>query len=75
MRQQTFEGSLLQFMRAINQNKIEQTGFQIRHLVRNPNKEKERVKRIWKYYSDGNIKLPQDTINNYKRILNQNDFY
>lgn len=73
-RQQTYEGSLLQFMRAINQNKIAETGFQIRRLIRNPNKEKERVKRIWKYYSEGNIKLSQDTINYYKRILNQNDF-
>ncbi len=74
LRQQTYQGSLLQFMRAVNQNKIEQAGFQIRHLVRNPNKEKERVKRIWKYYSAGNLKLPQDTINSYKRILDQNDF-
>lgn len=74
LRQQTYEGSLLQFMRAVNQNKIEQTGFQIRHLVRNPNKEKERVKRLWKYYADANIKLPQDTINSYKRKLDQNDF-
>lgn len=74
LRQQTYEGSLLQFMRAVNQNKIEQTGFQIRHLVRNPNKEKERVKRIWKYYSAGNLKMPQDTINRYEKILGQNDF-
>lgn len=73
-RQQAYEGSLMQFMRAINQNKIEQTGFQIRHLVRNPNKEKERVKRIWKYYSSGNIQLSQDTINSYKKILDESDF-
>lgn len=73
-RQQTYQGSVLQFMRAVNQNKIEQAGFQIRHLVRNPNKEKERVKRIWKYYSMGNLKLPQDTIDRYEKILGQNDF-
>ncbi len=73
-RQQTYQGSVLQFIRAVNQNKIEQAGFQIRHLVRNPNKEKERVKRIWKYYSMGNLKLPQDTIDRYEKILGQNDF-
>lgn len=73
-RQQTYEGSLLQFMRAIHQNKIEQAGFQIRRLVRKPNKEKERVKLIWKYYSSVNIPLPQDTTNYYKKILDQNDF-
>lgn len=73
-RQQTYQGSLLQFMRAVNQNKIEQAGFQIRYLVRKPNKEKERVKRIWKYYSMGNLKLPQDTIKRYEKILGQNDF-
>lgn len=73
-RQQTYQGSLLQFMRAVYQNKIQQAGFQIRRLVRKPNKEKERVKRIWKYYSMGNLKLPQDTIKRYEKILNQNDF-
>lgn len=71
---QTYEGSLLQFMRAINKNNIEGTGFEIRRLVRKRNKEKERVKRLWKYYSDGNIKLSQDTINFYRSILHQPDF-
>lgn len=73
-RQQTYEGSLLEFMRAINQNKIKQTGYQMRHLERKPNKEKERVKRIWKYYSAGNLKLPEDTVKRYEKILGQNDF-
>jgi hypothetical protein len=73
-RQETYEGSFMQFMRAINQNRIEQAGFQIRRLKRNPNKEKERVKQIWKYYSNENFKLPQDTINYYQKVLNQNSF-
>jgi len=78
-RHDTYEGSLLQFMRALFNNSTTETGFEIRQLVRKPNMEKERIKMRLNIQSPiqfidySSLHLPVDTINYFNSILKQSD--
>jgi len=72
-RSKVYEGSLLQFIRAVYQNNLKETGFVVRHLIRKPNKEKERAKFILDYSID-RAQIPADSMNYYKRIMKESNF-
>ena len=72
-----YNGSVLHFMRSIYRNKLQQEGFEIKVLVRYPNKEKERVKRIYKNLmvkKEGILEIIQnDSTAYYSSIIKQSD--
>ncbi|HEY0041045.1 MAG TPA: carboxypeptidase-like regulatory domain-containing protein [Flavisolibacter sp.] len=47
-REDVYDGSMLQFMRALYRNKISQEGFEMRRLKKIPNAEKQRIKMVYK---------------------------
>ncbi len=47
-REEIYEGSVMHFMRSLYRNKLEENGFEIRVLYRYLNKEKQRIKAIYK---------------------------
>jgi hypothetical protein len=73
MRRNVYEGSLLHFMRMLNQDKLKEAGFTIRRLIRNPNREKERVKSILDSTTDISV-ITDDSIKYYKQVMKMNDY-
>lgn len=72
-RKEVYEGSVLQFMRAVYKNKLTETGFIVRRLIRHPNTEKERIKSIL----DTAGELPaisKDSMDYYREAMKGNDF-
>jgi hypothetical protein len=47
-REQSFNGSMMHFMKSLYQNQLLQEGFEVKRLVKTPNREKERVRQILK---------------------------
>jgi hypothetical protein len=72
-RKAAFEGSLMQFMRAVYDHNPEKSGFQVRKLVLKPNLEKERVKVIRESLEGKSQTLPADSLAYYQKILAEND--
>ena len=76
-RDRSFYGSMVHFMRSVYQGNLAEDGFEIRRMVRVPNLEKERVKRIYKPAGIGittkQDSLQKDSIDYYQRIMRQKD--
>lgn len=67
-RDEVFDGSMIHFMRALYRNKLMEEGYQVRRLVKTPNKEKKRVQAIYKSGPP-----PADSTQYYERILAEPD--
>lgn len=77
-REYAFEGSMLQFMRAIYRNKVKEEGFTINVLQRYVNSERQRVKKIYRegiQLSAGNkiVMNTSDSSNYYHNVMQQSD--
>ncbi|MEO7047038.1 MAG: carboxypeptidase-like regulatory domain-containing protein [Ferruginibacter sp.] len=76
-RQYAYEGSIMHFMRSFYANTLEQNGFTMNVLQRFANKEKKRIKTLYKersYRSGNQIILPYpDSASYYSNILSQSD--
>jgi hypothetical protein len=86
-RKDAYEISLMYFLRSVFYNKIKQAGFEIRRLRQIPNKEKERVKPLYKQYlqqkthdevlsavtNDNKSSIPADSIKYFEYIMSQPD--
>lgn len=80
-RENEYYGSMMHFMRALYRNKIEQEGFEMYRLVKIPEEEKKRVKKIYLDRSritnaDGTLTigngyagLPPDTAEYYRKVM------
>jgi len=47
-RQQAFNGSIAHFMRSLYSNRLAEEGFEVKWLIKTPNAEKERVKKVYR---------------------------
>jgi len=65
-----YEGSMMHFMRSFFTNTIIKDGFEVRHLKKQPNGEKQRVKGLFKLSFQ-----PADSSEYYSKILRQPDFF
>lgn len=88
-RDKAYYGSMMHFMRSVYNNKLARDGYEVRRMVRKPNLEKQRIKKIYrpariiKVSTNGNpgpaIPVPaqdslsKDSIDYYRRVLSQND--
>lgn len=76
-RRYAYEGSLMHFMRALYRNKVQEAGFTMNVLQRFPNKEKARVKALYKnrLNINGNnvISISADSSEYFNSILAQSD--
>jgi hypothetical protein len=76
-RQYAYEGSIMHFMRSFYSNTLAQNGFTMYVLQRVANKEKKRIKTLYKersYRSGNQIILPYpDSASYYSNILSQSD--
>lgn len=84
-RQKAYEGSVMHFMRAIYQNRLQEEGFETRYLYQRENTEKRRVMGIYQSYNRreingqlvvefnpaANKNLPKDSVNYYQSVLRQ----
>lgn len=59
-RKKVYYGSIMQFMRSLFRNKLTEDGFEIRKCVKEPNLEKQRVKRL---YASGIMRKSSSNIN------------
>lgn len=77
-RQEAYQGSMMEFMRALYRNRIVEEGYEVKRLVKTPNKEKERIREIYqnRVMQDGAIDksgLPADSVDYYRMVLRQPD--
>jgi hypothetical protein len=87
-REKAYYGSMMHFMRSLYQNSLGENGFEIRRMRREPNQEKERVKKLYLPLKinagvkiSGNTvsvnridSLNKDSVDYYERILRQKDY-
>ena len=79
-REDVFEGSMMQFMRALYRNKLTEQGFEVRTLKKIPNAEKERVRMMYKTSVRADeMGRMMSTVNKdssayYNHIMSQDDF-
>lgn len=78
-REEAYYGSLMHFMRSVYRNKIIEQGYQVKKIVRVENKEKLRIKQLYKslvlkgtFTLDINA-IVGDSASYYKRILEEPD--
>jgi len=73
-RQYAYEGSMMHFMRSLYRNTLSQEGFSMNVLERYVNKEKQRIKKIYKemYKQNSNLVFSDSSVY-YSRILKQSD--
>lgn len=83
-RNEAYYGSMMHFMRTVYRNKIVEEGFEIRHLKKIPNYEKQRVKEAYKSNmqtirnANGTATIThinKDTAEYYGRIMRQTDYF
>jgi hypothetical protein len=82
-RKETYEGSMMHFMRSVYRNTLAREGFEVRSLQRVPNNEKKRVKEASKNNRqrttpDGKIMVStinRDSTDYYDRVLRQEDYH
>ena len=79
-REQAYYGSIMHFMRSVYRNTLIEEGFEVRKLIRQPNKEKQRIKELYKSRMiknlDGTItmgKFPQDSSSYYSHVMSMPD--
>lgn len=87
-RKHAYDGSIVHFMRALYTNKLASEGFEVQRMIKEPNLEKERVKKeyaaLWRrnYGTGGRLMMGRggpvtivgDSSAYYNRILKQPDF-
>lgn len=87
-RKRAYEGSIMHFFRSLYTNQLAKDGFEVQRMIKEPNLEKERVKReyasLWRrnigtggriMMGRGNtVSIVGDSSAYYNRILNQPDF-
>lgn len=87
-RKHAYEGSIMHFMRSLHANQLKQNGFEVQRMVKEPNFEKERVKKeyasLWRrnigtgqrivMKGGGTTAIVSDSSAYYNRILQQPDF-
>lgn len=78
-RKDVYYGSVTHFMRCLYVNKLQENGFEIRHMEKRENIEKKRVQALYKYWSEGNINfednLPRDSVKHYQKVLGEPSAY
>lgn len=86
-RQQTYEGSMMHFVRSLYAGQLLANGFEVRRMVQTPNTEKERVRVLYKPtsivktdrskgFTQVEIKepdIPDDSIKYYREVMRQPD--
>ncbi len=77
-RDKSYYGSMIHFMRSIYHDSLTKDGFEVRRMVKVPNLEKERVKKIYIPLRISSASAKQDTllkdsIEYYQRIMRQKD--
>lgn len=88
-RDKVYYGSMMHFMRSVYNNKLAESGYEVRRMVRKPNLEKERIRKIYrptrlmgavKISSNGQSmaiqnkdSVSKDSSEYYQRVLSQND--
>ncbi len=65
-----YEGSMMHFMRSLYRNTLIKEGFEIRHLQKQPNLEKARIKKIFR-----RTETEGDSTAYYNKVLRQPDFF
>jgi CarboxypepD_reg-like domain len=82
-RDKTYYGSMMHFMRSLYKDKLAENGYEVRRMVREPNLEKERVKKIYRQIRrepGGIIRIgavdtvSKDSSNYYERVMQQKDY-
>lgn len=87
-RDKAYYGSMMHFMRSVYTNTIDKEGFEVRRMIRRPNLEKERVKKIYReqrVVQSGNLGIRittgnetaeknADSANYYQQVMRQPDF-
>jgi CarboxypepD_reg-like domain len=87
-REKSYQGSMMHFMRSLYQDKMASEGFEVRRMVRVPNMEKERVKKIYLpslqnrniTINGGSVSvnrkdsLGADSVDYYDRVMQQKDY-
>lgn len=68
-RERAYKNSLMHFIRSLYNNNTIEEGFEVRYVVKSPNKEKARVKRISKEQKD----YPDDSLSYYREVMKQED--
>lgn len=81
-REEVYEGSMMQFMRALYRNRIREEGYEVRRMVKNPNEEKLRVRELYRQrvQNNSNPSIPlsanfPDSAGYYREVLRQPDEY
>jgi hypothetical protein len=83
-RSEMYYGSMMHFMRSVYRNTLLQEGFELRHLQKIPNREKQRVKEAYKANvirssTTGNHMVvgavASDSMDYYESVLRQPDFH
>lgn len=69
-RGKAYSGSITHFMRSCYANRLQEEGFEVKRLIRNPNLEKERIKKI---YREQVSTISKDSSQYYERVLRQPD--
>ncbi len=72
-REEAYYGSLMHFMRSVYRNKLVQQGFEVRKLIKVDNKEKARVKAIYRSQTKGGVLNMGDSANYYQEVMRQTD--
>jgi hypothetical protein len=87
-RDEAYKGSTMHFMQSLYNNRIKEEGFEVRRMVRTPNYEKERIRKLYSRsktlqtekmggmtikVTGPTIDAPADSISYYERILQQED--
>ena len=85
-RQETYNGSMMHFIRSLYRDSLEQNGFQVRRMHLVPNHEKSRVRYVYGPTSfivlnprdvqnrKPEKEIPRDSLAYYKKVLQQPDF-
>ena len=74
-RKKAYLGSMLQFMRELYRDSLQENGFTVTQKRRTPNREKQRIKACFDSTQRQPGILPPDTLHYYLAVLNQPDFY
>ncbi len=74
-RRKAYLGSMMQFMRGLYRDSLQQEGFTVSQKRRMPNLEKRRIKACFDSTQTKPGTLPADTLHYYLAVLNQPDFY
>jgi len=71
-RQRAYNGSMAHFMRSLYTNHLPEEGFEVKRLIKTPNLEKERIKKIYREHMGA---VSKDSSHYYERILKQPDMF